>query len=108
MDEAVHRRLDQELRMRSDLHFLYKFQYHARFGELGSENELCWVYAGISDDPVSPNGNEVADWRWISAAALDRELESSPELYTPWLVLEWPEVARRYREVLGFNAHGDG
>jgi len=92
MTEAVRRRLEQELRISCDLSYLYKFEYHARYGDVGSEHELCWVYAGYSDDPVRANGTEVNDCRYISPEDLDRELETRPERFTPWFKLEWPRV----------------
>jgi isopentenyl-diphosphate delta-isomerase len=106
--EAAHRRLYQELRIRSELEFLYKFEYRASFGNVGSEHELCWVYAGVSDDSVQANGHEVEDWRWIAPGELDRELEAHPERFTPWFKLEWPRVREMIRlpETGGLAAGG--
>jgi len=92
MDEALQRRLQQELRISCEAAYLFKFQYHARYGELGSEHELCSVYAGWSDDPVRANATEVADCRFLSPASLDKELAAQPESFTPWFKLEWPRV----------------
>jgi len=102
MEEATHRRLDQELRMTGELHYLFKFQYQARFRDIGAENELCWVYVGRSNDEVSVNDHEIADWRWVTPEHLDRELQTEPEAFTPWFKLEWPMVRGRYRDQLGF------
>jgi isopentenyl-diphosphate delta-isomerase len=101
MAEATLRRLDEELGMSSELHYLYKFQYHAPFGKLGSENELCSVWVGRSDDPVLANRTEIADWRWVSPERLDEELKGEPARFTPWFRLEWPRVREAYRDVLG-------
>jgi isopentenyl-diphosphate delta-isomerase len=103
MDEAIHRRLHQELRIYSDLRFLYKFQYQARYEDLGSENEVCWVYVGISDDEVQPNGNEVEEWRWVSRGELDEEMQTRSEVITPWFQLEWNRVREAFRDVLGLE-----
>ncbi len=48
MELAVSRRLEQELGLRANLRFMYKFEYAAAFGDVGSEHELCWVYAGTT------------------------------------------------------------
>jgi isopentenyl-diphosphate delta-isomerase len=101
MDEAVHRRLDQELRMTSELHYLYKFQYQARFRDLGSEHELCWVYVGISEDAARPNPHEVAAHRWVTPEELDHEMTTRAETLTPWFQMEWREVRGLYRATLG-------
>lgn len=105
MEEAVHRRLDQELRMRSELSYLFKFRYHARFGDSGSENELCSVFAGFSDDRVRANRTEISAWRFVAPDALDREIEHQPGRFTPWFRLEWPRVREWLAETL---PHGSG
>lgn len=96
MDEATQRRMEQELGFSCDVEFLYKFEYHAMFKELGSEHELCWVYAGVSDPEVKPNRLEVAATRWVSVAAIEQELDSDPEHFTPWFKLEWAQLKKRY------------
>lgn len=96
MDEAIGRRLDEELGLECALRFLYKFKYHAPYEDIGSEREFCWVYAGRCDDEPAVNANEIAEWRFISAADLDAELAASPERFTPWFKLEWAELKARY------------
>jgi isopentenyl-diphosphate delta-isomerase len=92
MKAATARRLRQELGMSAELDHLFTFQYRARYLDLGSEHELCWVFAGRSEQPPQPNSTEIADVRWVTADALARELEDRPELFTPWFILEWPRV----------------
>lgn len=99
---AVHRRLLQELGMTADLRHLFTFSYHARFGDIGSERELCWVWIGRSDDAVRPNLHEIADCRWIAPDALDREIAERPGDFTPWFLLEWPRV----KDGLGARVQG--
>lgn len=96
MQEAVNRRLEQELGMKSHLKFLYKFQYHAQYGQAGSERELCWVYVGKSSDPVSVNGNEVAAWRFVEPTQLNQEMIQRPETFTPWFKMEWERITNEY------------
>ena len=100
MREAVDRRLLQELGMRSNLLFLYKFIYQARFKNVGAEHELCWVYAGKSLDPVRANPNEVADWRFLTPAQVVQELADNEARYSPWMKMEWETIQREYREQL--------
>lgn len=96
MEEAVDRRLEEELGMRSELQFLYKFSYHATFRDLGAERELCWVYIGSTHDDPVVNRNEISAWRWISAEDLDAELTAEPEAFTPWFKLEWSNLRGEY------------
>lgn len=100
MEEATVRRLDDELRMAADLEFVYKFAYQARYDATGSENELCRVYLGRTDDPVTPNPNEIAAVRWLSADEVSFELSRHPERFTPWFKLEWQRLQDRHAEVL--------
>ena len=92
MELAVLRRLRQELGFECPLTYLYKFTYHAEFGDLGSEREFCWVYSGYYDGPVDANVSEIADWRFVTIEALDSELETAPERFTPWFKLEWAHI----------------
>ncbi len=92
MEQATRRRLKQELGLDTELEFLYKFQYHARFGEIGSERELCWVFAGRTAEKPAANVNEIAAVRYLAAAALDDELHASPETFTPWFKMEWTRL----------------
>jgi isopentenyl-diphosphate delta-isomerase len=101
MDEAVHRRLHEELRMTSELQFLYKFQYQASYEDIGSENEMCWVYVGVTDDAAEPNPNEITEHRWVMPTNLDGEMNTTPEIFTPWFQMEWERVRDVYRSKLG-------
>lgn len=100
MDEAVHRRLEQELGMTAELEFVYKFIYHAEFGEQGSEHELCWVYVGCATSEPHVNVSEIAAWRWVTPAELDAEIAETPERFTPWLKLEWERLKKGFADRL--------
>ncbi len=93
---ATQRRLKEELGFTTDLKFLFKFQYQARFGEVGSENELCSVYVGRYDGPVQTNQREIAEWEWMDVEALEREMRSHPEHFTPWFKMEWERMRREH------------
>ena len=94
--EAAMRRIDEELDVRTELEYVYTFTYHAPFGELGSEREVCSVFLGRATGPVTANETEIADWRWIAPDELTRELEDSPDLYTPWFKMEWARLRNEF------------
>ena len=100
MDQAVQRRLQEELGIRCPLKFLYKFQYQASFGDAGSENELCWVYVGRSDQAPATNINEISAVRYIALDDLDRELAEQPDQFTPWFKLEWERLRSDFADEL--------
>lgn len=98
--EAADRRVREELGIGPPLQFLYKFTYHARFGDIGSEHELCSIYAAVGDAPVAVNTNEITDTRWLEPETLDAELEQRPDRYTPWLKLEWPHIRAEHWQTI--------
>jgi isopentenyl-diphosphate Delta-isomerase len=100
IDVAVGRRLEQELGLTMPLAFIYKFEYTARFGDAGTEHELCSVYAGVTNDDPVINETEIADWRWIAPDALDAEIERAPQTFTPWFKLEWRALREDHRAAL--------
>ena len=96
MEQAIHRRLKQELGVDAELKYLYRFQYSAQYEDLGSERELCWVYAGRCDAQPKINRLEIEDWRFVTPATLEAELETSPERYTPWFKMEWKRITKEF------------
>lgn len=100
MDQAVHRRLEQELGMHAALEFAFKFEYNAQFESEGSEHELCWVYLGQSDDAPVANTTEINAWRWIAPDALDAEMQAAPDQFTPWLKMEWQRLRAEFPDRL--------
>lgn len=102
LEQATHRRLREELAIDAELRFLYKFQYQADFGALGAEHELCSVYVGKVEAPVTVDVNptEIADWRWIPCAETDRMVAEEPDRVTPWFVMEWKRLRTEYRDLI--------
>lgn len=94
MQTATRRRIRQELGIGADLEFVYKFSYHARYLDVGSERELCSVFLGRIDAELKPNSNEIAAVRYVAADELTEALENDPDDYTPWFKMEW----RRLRD----------
>ena len=105
---AVGRRLAQELGFTCPLEYLYKFKYHAQFGAVGAEHELCSVYFGRYDGPVDANVNEIAAWRFVGVEALERELKKAPETFTPWFKMEWVHIKANYLDGMLVGTGTDG
>ena len=104
MEQAIHRRLYEELGLRCPLQFLFKFQYQAQFDAAGAEQELCSVFVGRTSDPVRIDPSEILAWRWISPAALQAELAGAgAERFTPWFVMEWERILRDHPDVLALK-----
>jgi isopentenyl-diphosphate delta-isomerase len=96
LDEAIRRRLMEEIGISTGLKYLFKFQYQANYRKIGSENEICAVYIGKSDARPQINKNEIADWKFISIPELTEELKNHPRRYTPWFKIEWQRLITDY------------
>jgi isopentenyl-diphosphate delta-isomerase len=99
-DDAARRRIQEELGVDCELQYLYKFVYHAHFGDIGSEHEHCWVYAGHFDGKVNVDQEEIADWRFVTPDELTAELAAENSKFSPWLRLEWEEIRNRFLQDL--------
>ncbi len=100
LDQAVRRRLQEELGIRTEATFLYKFEYHARYRDIGSEHELCSVWVARSDDPLVINPTEVADWAWVEPGDVDLRLAREGERHSPWFKMEWPRIRKDHWSVV--------
>lgn len=92
LENSTQRRLAEELGISAPLKHLFTFQYHAKFGDIGSENEMCAVYIGKSNQEIRVNPNEISDWKYVSINDLTRELAVNGDQYSPWIKLEWERI----------------
>ena len=97
IEDAVQRRLKEELGVCLPLEFIYKFSYQANYENLGSENELCSVYLGRIDKKITINTEEIADYKYINHEVLTQDMKFSPEQYTPWFKMEWERLLADFR-----------
>ncbi|MEM8561948.1 MAG: isopentenyl-diphosphate Delta-isomerase [Pseudomonadota bacterium] len=99
---AVKRRLYEELGVRAPLVRLYQFQYHASYLDLGSEHELCTVYAGSYSRKRSlyTNSEEIQSWGWFSTVKINQWIADSEEIFAPWFLLEWRYLQKQCRAQL--------
>lgn len=98
IDIAVRRRAAEELGLQVTPTFLYKFQYQAKYQDVGSENELCSVFIARCNDRPRPDPGEVGDWRYLAAAALDVEISRDESLFTPWFKMQWRRLQSDYAD----------
>lgn len=71
---------------------LPQFRYRATDASGIVEHEVCPVYvARTSEEPVL-NPLEVVDARWVQPADLAASLRATPWAFSPWLVLQAPQL----------------
>jgi isopentenyl-diphosphate delta-isomerase len=90
--QAAVRRTIEEMGLRVEPKFQFKFTYKAEFDNKLIEHELDHVFfATISDEPIL-NPNEAQAYRWISLDNLEQELSKNPEQFTPWFKICFNQV----------------
>lgn len=97
--QATQRRVYEELGVRPELTPLYQFEYHAKYKDVGSEHELCWVYVGNhrATIPLNTHPEEIMADGWFDCERVDQWVARHPEDFTPWFLLEWPMLRGRFR-----------
>lgn len=92
LEDAARRRVREELGATVELEAVHRYEYRATFGDVGTEHEVVTVFVGrVDPSALSPDPVEVADHRFVDAAALDGEIGDDSR-FTPWFQLAWPVV----------------
>ena len=95
LEDAVHRKLKQEMGFDTKLREIFSFIYKAPFENGLTEHELDHVFIGAFNGKPNLNPEEADDFRWVNPEGLERDVRENPEKYTPWFrkvlerVLEW-------------------
>ena len=85
LEDAIHRRLEEEMGFDCPLHFQFKFSYKAYFPENQlTEFELDHVYFGEYNESFEVNPEEVAEWRWVNVEHVKVEIAANPDQFTVW------------------------
>ena len=86
---SAERRLPEELGISCKLDYLFKFEYHVPYKNIGSENEICGTFIGIVDDPskIKLVKEEISDIKWVTLDDLLEDVKKSPHLYCPWMIV---------------------
>ncbi|MDH3617130.1 MAG: isopentenyl-diphosphate delta-isomerase [Nitrosopumilus sp.] len=83
------RRMPEELGIECKLDYLFKFEYHVPYKNVGSENEICGTLIGIVDDSSQFRQieGEIDEIKFISAEELLSELKNNSKIYCPWMII---------------------
>jgi isopentenyl-diphosphate delta-isomerase len=79
---AAQRRLMEEMGLKAELKFLFRFQYLAPFDNSLTEHEIDHVFAGKTDEKPVVNPKEVSSYKYVSISELKMDIEVNPEQYT--------------------------
>lgn len=104
---SAERRLPEELGLDCKLDYLFKFEYHVPYKDIGSENEICGTLIGILDEPhqIKPVKDEISQTRWVTVEQLITQMEKTPQIYCPWMVvalylLSESKINQKYKKII--------
>jgi isopentenyl-diphosphate delta-isomerase len=78
-------RLQEELGFSTPLVKIGAVQYQLALNGGLTEREFDHIFLGRYAGWVYPNPDEVQDYKWVSIAELEQDLQEHVEKYTPWL-----------------------
>lgn len=86
---SAERRLPEEIGISCKLDYLFKFEYHVPYKDIGSENEICGTLVGVVNDSSLPRlvKDEISETMWITPDELSSNLQESPQIYCPWMII---------------------
>jgi len=84
LDDAVKRRLQEEMGFTTDMRKVFDFIYKVKFDNGLTEHEFDHVFFGKYDDDPKPNPEEVQDWKWVDLRELRNDIDENPDKYTYW------------------------
>lgn len=98
LEDAIRRRAKDELGLglESITIALPDFRYRAVDASGIVENEICPVFVARTTSEPTPQAEEVCEWEWVEPSALQRSVEQTPFVFSPWLVDQMNQWEDRY------------
>ena len=97
LQEAIHRRLQEELGFDCELEEQFSFVYRTVFDNSLVEYEVDHVFLGHYSGEIEINKDEVTEIMWISLDELSEKLVNEPEKFASWFLIAAPQVIRGLR-----------
>lgn len=92
LDDAIHRRMVEELGFDCDLNEKFSFVYRTVFENGLTEYELDHVFVGEYHGKVTINTEEASEIRWFEFDELKKMMQSNPELFSSWFIIAAPKI----------------
>ncbi len=89
--DAAHRRLSEEMGIKTDLAFSFKFTYKAPFNNMLTEHEIDHVFTGKTDAVPIINRTEVESYKYMSISEIKEEISKYPDHFTVWFSIIFDE-----------------
>ncbi len=99
---AAERRLAEEIGLYVPLQYGFKSRYTAMLDNQMIENEIPYLYFGVSDALPVLNPDEVQDFAYVGLEELGHKIADNPDSFSAWLIHYMDSHAKRLR------SHRDG
>lgn len=99
---SAERRLPEEIGASCNLDYLFKFEYHVPYKNIGSENEICGTLLGQVNDSFQTKlvKDEISEIKWIDEEELFLDIEKNPQIYCPWMLLALYFLSESNKEMI--------
>lgn len=97
LEEAVQRRLQQEVGVQCPVRHLTSFVYRADFAGQGlAEYEYDHIFVGQYEGDLCPNPEEIEELRLVPMRELAEDMCQNPARYAAWFLTAFPMVYSDY------------
>ncbi|MDR0801279.1 isopentenyl-diphosphate Delta-isomerase [Fluviicola sp.] len=100
LTDAGSRRLMEEMGISCTVKPHFHFIYRAQLDSGLIENELDYILFGSCKEIISPNPDEVMDYKWMDWNELTEDIARHPERYTSWLQILISDYRQNIEEIL--------
>ena len=99
---SAQRRMPEEIGISCKMDYLFKFEYHVPYKEVGSENEICGILIGIVESSTKFRliKEEISEEKWITPEELKEEIQKNPQIYCPWMLIALYLLSSSNQEML--------
>lgn len=92
LDDAVHRRMVEELGFDCNLNEVFSFVYRTAFENGLTEYEFDHVFVGEYHGEVNVNPEEASEIKWFEFDELKKMMQNKPELFSSWFIIAAPKI----------------
>lgn len=82
--DCAERRLKEEMGFETKLVEKFRFVYEADYDITWGEHEYDVVFEGKYDGEIKSDPQEANDWKWMDVGQLYQDIQTNPNIYTPW------------------------
>lgn len=92
LDEAVIRRIKEELGITTQFDKAFRFVYRSTFKNGITEYEYDHVFISDYNGNIEPDEDEIEEYKWVGLEELADDLVNYPDKYTAWFQIAAPKV----------------